>query len=73
MEIVIAAKDTDLFLGATVVRKAATVAYVNVNFHLDNVPGWKPHTSHRSSGLHHQKSFDPPFRIQKKPPSSGRV
>lgn len=71
MEIAIVAKDTVLFLEATVVRKAAIDAYVN--FHRDNVPGWKPHTSHCSSDLHHQKSFDLPFLIQKKPPSSGHV
>lgn len=63
-KIAIAVRDTDLFLEATVVRKAATDIYVN--FHRVHVAGWNPHSSYHASGQRHQKSFGQPFLVQKK-------
>jgi hypothetical protein len=62
--IAIAIRDVNLFLEATVVRKASTDVYVN--FPRDHVPMWKPHSSYHQSGKHHQKSFGKAFLGQKK-------
>jgi hypothetical protein len=63
-QIAIAVGDAELFLLATVVRAAATDAYVN--WPRDHVGGWKPHTSYHASGQHHQKSFGKAFDVRKK-------
>lgn len=63
-QIAIAVRDGDLFLLATVVRKAATDVYVN--WPRDHVVGWKPHTSYHASGQHHQKGYGKILEASKK-------
>ena len=53
--IAIAVSDTDLYLEASVVRKAGSDVYLN--FHRDHDPNWKPHASYHASGQFHHKSY----------------
>lgn len=53
--IAIAVRDFELYLEASIVRKAASDVYLN--FSRDHDPAWKPHASYHASGQFHHKSY----------------